>query len=103
MLTSVKHKVPPTLSEVDKHLCIIKSVAAGNVESLDGNILGQIADSDGQPQFLELLPRFIGGMSVGIVMIDLSQDLTDYPIIYFYGEDGKPVGDGVSSNLTNDQ
>ena len=55
------------------------------------------------PQFLELLPRFISGMSVGIVVIDLSQDLTDYPIIYFYGEDGKPVGEGVPSNLTNEQ
>ena len=104
MFTSVKHKVrrPPTLSEVDKHLCAIMCVAAGNVESLDGKILGRIVDIGGQPQFLELLPRFISGMSVGIVVIDLSQDLTDYPIIYFYGEDGKPVGDGVSSNLTNE-
>ena len=104
MFTSLKHKVkPPTLSEVDKHLCTIMCVAAGNVESLDGKILGRIIDIGGQPQFLELLPRFISGMSVGIVVIDLSQDLTDYPIIYFYGEDGKPVGDGVSSNLTNEQ
>ena len=101
--TSVKHKVkPPTLSEVDKHLCAIMCVAAGNVESLDGKILGRIVDIGGQPQLLELLPRFISGMSVGIVVIDLSQDLTDYPIVYFYGEDGKPVGEGVSSNLTNE-
>ena len=101
--TSVKHKVrPPTLSEVDKHLCTIMCVAASNVESLDGKILGRIVDIGGQPQFLELLPRFISGMSVGIVVIDLSQDLTDYPIVHFYGEDGKPVGEGVSSNLTNE-
>ena len=104
MFTSMKNKVrPPTLSKVDKHLCTIMYVAAGNVESLDGKILGRIIDIGGQPQFLELLPRFISGMSVGIVVIDLSQDLTDYPIIYFYGENGKPVGDGVSSNLTNEQ
>ena len=103
MFTSVKNKVrPPTLSEVDKHLCTI-CVVAGNAESMDGKILGRIIDIGGQPQFLELLPRFISGMSVGIVVIDLSQDLTDYPIIYFYGEDGKPVGEGVSSNLTNEQ
>ena len=100
----MKNKVrPPTFSEVDKNLCTIMCVAAGNVESLDGKILGRIIDIGGQPQFLELLPRFISGMSVGIVVTDLSQDLTDYPIIYFYGEDGKPVGEGVSSNLTNEQ
>ena len=104
MFTYVKNKVkPPTLSEVDKHLCTIMCVATGNVESLDGKVLGRIIDIGGQPQFLELLPRFISGMSVGIVVIDLSQDLTDYPIIYFYGEDGKPVGGGVPSNLTNEQ
>ena len=42
-------------------------------------------------------------MSFGIVMTDLSQDLTDYPIIYFYGEDGKSVGEAVPSNMTNEQ
>ena len=104
MFTSVKNKVkPPTLSEVDKHLCTIMCVAGSNANSLDGKILGRIIDIGGQPQFLELMPRFISGMSVGIVVTDLSQDLTDYPIIYFYGEDGMPVGDGVSSNLTNEQ
>ena len=82
MFTSVKHKVRlPTLFKVDKHICTIMCVAAGNVESLDGKILGRIVDIGGQPQFLELLPRFISGMSVGMVVIDLSQDLTDYPII----------------------
>ena len=104
MFTSVKNIViPPTLSKVDKHLCTIMCVATDNVESLDGKILGRIIDIGGQPQFLELLPRFISGMSVGIVVIDLSQDLADYPIVYFYGEDGKPVGEGVPSNLTNEQ
>ena len=104
MFTYVKNYViPPTLSAVDKHLCTIMCVATDNVESLDGKVLGRIIDIGGQPQFLELLPRFISGMSVGIVVIDLSQDLTDYPIIYFYGEDGKAVGGGVPSNLTNEQ
>ena len=102
--TSVMNKVrPPTLSEVDKHLCTIMCAAADNAESLDRKILGRITDTGGQPQFFELLPRFINCMSVGITIIDLSQNLTDYPIIYFYGEDGKPVGEGVHSNLTNEQ
>ena len=106
MTASAKSVVRPhtrTTSEVDKHLCVVMSVGADDVESLDGRLLGRIIDIGGQPQFLELLPRFISDMSVGIVVIDLSQDLTEYPIIYFYGEDGKPVGEGVVSNLTNEQ
>ena len=107
MTASAKNVVRPrtrtTTSEVDKHLCTVMCMGADDVESLDGKILGRIIEIGGQPQFLELLPRFISGMSCGIVVIDLSQDLTDYPIIYFYGEDGKPVGEGVSSNLTNEQ
>ena len=99
----VRPRTRATTSEVDKHLCTVMCTGADDVESLDGKFLGRIIDIGGQPQFLELLPRFISGMSYGIVVIDLSQDLTDYPIIYFYGEDGKPVGEGVSSNLTNEQ
>ena len=92
-----------TTSEVDKRLCKVMCTGTDDVESLEGKLLGRIIDIGGQPQFLELLPRFISGISFGIVVIDLSQDLTDYPIIYFYGEDGKPVGEGVASNLTNEQ
>ena len=91
-----------SVSEVDKHFCRIMYMGIDDVESLHGKVMGRIIDIGGQPQFLELLPRFISGMSVGIVVIDLSQDLTDYPIVYFYGEDGKPVGEGVRSNLTNE-
>ena len=74
-----------------------------NVASLDGKVLGRIIDAGGHPQSLELLPRFISGISVGVVVTDLSQDLADYPISYFYGADGKSVGKGVKSNLTNEQ
>ena len=92
-----------TTSEVDKHLYTVMCMGADDVESLDKKLLGRIIDTGGQPQFLELLPRFISGISFGIVVIDLSQDLTDFPIMYFYGEDGKPVGEGVPSNMTNEQ
>ena len=73
------------------------------VKSLDKKVLGRIIDIGGQPQLLELLPRFISGISLGIVVTDLSQDLADYPISYFYGDDGKSVGKGIKSSLTNEQ
>ena len=43
------------------------------------------------------------GISLCIVVIDLSQGLDNHPISYFYGEDGKSVGKGIRSNLTNEQ
>ena len=74
-----------------------------DVKSLDKKVLGRIIDIGGQPQLLELLPRFISGISLGVVVTDLSQDLADYPISYFYGDDGKSVGKGIKSSLTNEQ
>ena len=74
-----------------------------DVKSLDKKVLGRIIDIGGQPQLLELLPRFISGISLGIVVTDLSQDLADYPISYFYGDDGESVGKGIKSSLTNEQ
>ena len=74
-----------------------------DVKSLDKKVLGRIIDIGGQPQLLELLPRFISGISLGVVVTDLSQDLADYPISYFYTDDGKSVGKGIKSSLTNEQ
>ena len=74
-----------------------------DVKSLDKKVLGRIIDIGGQPQLLELLPRFISGISLGVVVTDLSQDLADYPVSHFYGDDGKSVGKGIKSSLTNEQ
>ena len=74
-----------------------------DVNSIDKKVLGRIIDIGGQSQLLELLPRFISGISLGVVVTDLSQDLADYPISYFYGDDGKSVGKGIKSSLTNEQ
>ena len=87
-------------SEVDMQLM---AADLKDVKSLDNKVLGRIIDIGGQPQLLELLPRFINGISLGVVVTDLSQDLADYPISYFYGDDGKSVGKGIKSSLTNEQ
>ena len=90
-------------TEVDMQLLAAGSRNLEDVNSLDKKVLGRIIDIGGQPQLLELLPRFISGISLGVVVTDLSQDLADYPISYFYGENGKSVGKGIKSSLTNEQ
>ena len=91
-----------TCSEVDMQL-LASCRNLKKVKSLDKKVLGRIIDIGGQPQLLELLPRFISEISLGVVVTDLSQDLADYPISYFYGDDGKSVGKGIKSSLTNEQ
>ena len=92
-----------TYTDVDMQLMAAGSRNLKDVQSLDKKVLGRIIDIGGQPQLLELLPRFISEISLGVVVTDLSQDLADYPISYFYGDDGKSVGKGIKSSLTNEQ
>ena len=74
-----------------------------DVESLEGQIVVELSDCGGQPQFLEILPRFIENMSLVILVNDLSQSLDDCPLNYYYNADGVSVGEGVRSLLTNEQ
>ena len=92
-----------TYTDVDMQLIAAGSRNLKDVKSLDNKVLGRIIDIGGQPQLLELLPRFISAISLGVIVTDLSQDLADYPISYFYGDDGKSVGKGIKSTLTNEQ
>ena len=92
-----------SINSVDERLLGVLHMGLENAKSLDGKIIAQLLDCGGQPQFLEILPRFIGGMSLGILVIDLSKCLDEHPLSYFYGNDGKPVGEGVKSRMTNEQ
>ena len=74
-----------------------------SVKPLIDEFVVEMVDSGGQPQFLEILPRFISGIDLAIVVINLSESLDQYPISYFYGKDGKSVGKGEPSKLTNEQ
>ena len=91
------------ISSVDKRLIGVLHLGLEEAVSLDGKLIAQLLDCGGQPQFLEILPRFIGGMSLGILVIDLSKRLDERPLSYFYGEDGLPVGEGMKSTMTNEQ
>ena len=79
------------------------SILAKKVEPLIDEVVAEITDSDGQPQFLEILSRFISGLNVAIVVTSLSERLDECPTSYFYGEDGELVGEGEPSKITNEQ
>ena len=96
-------KLKSPINSGDEHLMAVLHFGLEEAKSLDGKIIAQLLDCGGQPQFLEILPRFIGGMSLGILVIDLSKRLDEHPLSYYYGEDGQPVGEGVKSSMTNEQ
>ena len=80
------------------------SVLSQFIEALKNNkpinlkvTLVQFIDSGGQPQFLELLPAFVQDVSAILFAVNLSESLDHRPEIYFYGQDGKPVGKPYTS------
>ena len=88
---------------VEKDLIVKFHLLDDLVESLKGHVICEMSDFGGQPQFLEILPRFLENMDFSIIVTDLSQNLDDHPLNYYYNKEGKSVGKGVESPLTNMQ
>ena len=59
-------------------------------------------DSGGQPQFLEILPAFIRNVSLLLLLVKLSEELSDTPTVEYFSPDGKSYQLGVF-RLTNEQ
>ena len=96
-----KHSEPT--NAVERELIVKYYTIGDSVESLKGQVIVEISDCGGQPQFLEILPRFIKYIDFSIVVINLSQSFDDYPLNYFFNKEGVSVGEGVASPLTNEQ
>ena len=63
----------------------------------------QITDSGGQPQFHEMLPIFLRGVSYYVFVFKLSDELGSYPTVELYDEKGKLVGIPYTSAHSNEQ
>ena len=59
-------------------------------------------DSGGQPQFLEILPAFIRNVSLLLLLVKLSKELSDTPTVEYFSPDGKSYQLGVFP-LSNEQ
>ena len=59
-------------------------------------------DSGGQPQFLEILPAFIRNVSLLLLLVKLSEELSDTPTVEYFSPDGKSYQLGVFP-LSNEQ
>ena len=81
----------------------LKSILSKEPRINDSEIFGTnwiyIIDSGGQPQFHNLLPIFIKGISVALYVFRLSDNLDEYPLIEYY-KDGKREGEPFKSHLS---
>ena len=59
-------------------------------------------DSGGQPQFVEILPAFIRNISLLLLLVKLSEELSDTPTVEYFSPDGKSYQLGVFP-LSNEQ
>ena len=62
-----------------------------------------LIDSGGQPQFHEMLPAFLRGMTLCVFVFKLSEELTTKPMVEYYNQRGEPVGTPYQSPHTNQQ
>ena len=63
----------------------------------------QIIDSGGQPQFHEILPKFLRRMTLYVFVFKLSEELETKPVVEYYNESGERIGTPYQSSQTHEQ
>ena len=63
----------------------------------------QIIDSGGQPQFHEILPKFLRRMTLYVFVFKLSEELDTKPVVEYYNESGERIGTPYQSSQTHEQ
>ena len=63
----------------------------------------QIIDSGGQPQFHEILPKFLRRMTLYVFVFKLSEELETKPVVEYYNESGECIGTPYQSSQTHEQ
>ena len=98
--TNVPHMQAFELPETSDILKLMKSLSTSK-QPLRAHWMHFI-DSGGQPQFLEILPAFIRNVSLLLLLVKLSEELSDTPTVEYFGPVGKSYQLGVFP-LSNEQ
>ena len=98
--TNVPHMQAFELPETSDILKLMKNLSTSK-QPLRAHWIHFI-DSGGQPQFLEILPAFIRNISLLLLLVKLSEELSDTPTVEYFSPDGKSYQLGVFP-LSNEQ
>ena len=98
--TNVAHMQAFELPETSDILKLMKNLSTSK-QPLRAHWMHFI-DSGGQPQFLEILPAFIRNISLLLLLVKLSEELSDTPTVEYFSPDGKSYQLGIFP-LSNEQ
>ena len=98
---SSRHSVSsPMVNVEDQLLRMIENASSFTDIELD---LISAVDTGGQPNFLEVLAKYLDKNTTIIVVLKLSEELDAYPVVEYYDESGELVGVPYPSGFTNGQ
>jgi hypothetical protein len=84
----------------DSLLNLIEKTSSSTYIELD---LISAVDTGGQPNFLEVLAKYLDKNTTIIIVLKLSEELDAYPVVEYYNENGELVGAPYPSGFTNGQ
>ena len=97
-----EHPLDPAIQEIISLMIEVFKSKISDWKELNVKLVHFI-DSGGQPQFLELLPAFVQDLSAILYAVNLSEPLDHHPMIYFYGQDCKPLGEPYQSPSSHNE
>ena len=113
--SSTKEPTPPVgeVSQPDGNTTLNSTSTKGDIAELMDSFSAsgesitsihklQIIDSGGQPQFHEILPKFLRRMTLYIFVLKLSEDLATKPMVEYFNQSGR-IGTPHQSFHTNEQ
>ena len=91
-----------TLHSIDNLVGMIDKCSESD-EALTSFHKLQIIDSGGQPQFHEILPKFLRRMMLYVFVFKLSEELETKPVVEYYNESGERIGTPYQSSQSHEQ
>ena len=94
------------LHSISTHDSLIKMMDEDSIYYTDEaplTVMRQVKfiDCGGQPEFYEILPRFMRPMNLYICVVKLSEELSAKPFVEYFNQEGKHVGTPYLSSRSN--
>ena len=91
-----------TLHSIDNLVGMIDKCSESD-EALTSFHKLQIIDSGGQPQFHEILPKFLRRMTLYVFVFKLSEELETKPVVEYCNKSGERIGTPYQSSQSHEQ
>ena len=97
-----RHSVFSSMGDVEDSLLEMIEDASSSTQIIELDLISAV-DTGGQPNFLEVLAKYLDKNTTIIIVLKLSEELDAYPVVEYYDENGELVGVPYPSGFTNGQ